>query len=421
MRRTWPQRLALSLGSLTAVSCLSTGAGLLYANHRLGNVKRVAIRDTPTPAPAPVKKPTVGSTSTTELAVAALEDPKALNFLLVGSDSRDCIDPNSPYAGAYRNGDTDTGYNSDTIMVIRVDPVTSTAAMLSFPRDLWVKLPNSNSKNKINSVYSKKNPKRLVQTLEQNFSFKVDHYIDVDFCAFKDVVDAVDGVSVPFEFPAFDKQTGLNVEKGCHPFLGDEALAYVRSRYYQWYDGKRWREDGDSDLSRIARQQDFIKRALQKAIDKGARKPTVAKKLLDIGLGHVTLDSDLRLNDLLVLAQSLKSLDPNKIKQYRIEGNFGQNGDVIIPNFDDPTNKKVLAVYRGQARLAGGPDSTVPTTTSVATTTTSAAVTTTIPGATTLPGAPVTTTAATTTSSTEVVDVKENKVGILPPNDPSCR
>jgi LCP family protein required for cell wall assembly len=290
--------------------------------------------------------------------------------------------------------------------------------MLSFPRDLWVKLPNSNSKNKINSVYSKKNPKRLVQTLEQNFLFKVDHYIDVDFCAFKDVVDAVDGVSVPFEFPAFDKQTGLNVDKGCHPFLGDEALAYVRSRYYNWYDGKKWRVDGDSDLSRIARQQDFIKRALQKAIDKGARKPTVAKKLLDIGLGHVTLDSDLRLNDLLVLAQSLKSLDPNKIKQYRIEGTFGQNGDIINPNFDDPTNKKVLAVYRGQARLAGGPDSTVPTTT-IAATTTTAAVTTT--GATTLPGAPVVTTAATTTSSTEVIDVKENKIGIVPPNDPSCR
>jgi LCP family protein required for cell wall assembly len=411
MRRTWPQRLALSLGSLTAVSCLGTGAGLLYANHRLGNVKRVSIRETPTPSP--VKKPSTGSTSTTELAVAALEDPKALNFLLVGSDSRDCIDPNSPYAGAYRNGD-DTGYNSDTIMVIRVDPITSTAAMLSFPRDLWVKLPNSNSRNKINSVYSKKNPKRLVQTLEQNFLFKVDHYIDVDFCAFKDVVDAVEGVSVPFEFPAFDKQTGLNVDKGCHPFLGDEALAYVRSRYYQWYDGKKWRADGDSDLSRIARQQDFIKRALQKAIDKGARKPTVAKKLIDIGLGHVTLDSDLRLNDLLVLAQSLKSLDPAKIKQYRIEGNFAQNGDVIVPNFEDPTNKKVLAVYRGQARLAGGPDSTVPTTTIAATTTTAAPTT-------TIPGAPVVTTAATTTSSTEVIDVKENKVGIVPPNDPSCR
>jgi polyisoprenyl-teichoic acid--peptidoglycan teichoic acid transferase len=416
MRRTWPQRFALGLGSVTTLGCLSTGASLWFANQRLVSVKRVVIDHKEA---TPSKVVNVANPSTTEFVVPELVDKKAINFLLVGSDSRDCIDPNSPYAGAFL-GEEGLGYNSDTIMMVRVDPVTSSAAMLSFPRDLWVKMPNSSGRNKINSVYSKKNPSRLIQTLEQNFTFRVDHYIDVDFCAFKDIVDAVDGVSVPFIFPAFDKHTGLNVDVGCHKFQGDEGLAYVRSRYYQWYDGKRWRDDGDADLSRIARQQDFIKRALQKAIDKGARKPLVAKKLLDIGLDHVTLDRDLKVNDILVLAQSLKSLDPTLIKSYRIEGTFAQNGDVIIPNFDDQTNKAVLAVFRGQARLASAPGSTVPTT--IATTTTVVAPTTAAPpGATTAVGESTTTAAPTTTSSTIVVDVKENRTGVVPPNDPSCR
>ena len=77
-------------------------------------------------------------------------------------------------------------------------------------------------------------PQKLVETIGENFYLGVDHYVQVDFCAFQTIVDAIDGVSVPFEHPARDDSTGLFVpEPGCFTFSGDHALAYVRSRHYQ--------------------------------------------------------------------------------------------------------------------------------------------------------------------------------------------
>jgi LCP family protein required for cell wall assembly len=434
-RRTWGQRGALTLASLTSLSSFATASGLWYANHQLGQLKRFNVQHVPiTAAPAPTTSvravvDSVGATSsseptTTEPTLPPV-DPKALNFLLYGTDSRACIDPNSPYAPAFL-GPEDTGTNLDTIMVIRVDPVTATAAILSFPRDLWVKIGNRS--DKINSVYNKNQKDRLSQTIESNFAFKIDHTIEVDFCAVKSLVDAVGGINVPFLFAARDGHTGLNVDKGCHHFEGEEALAYVRSRYYQWFNGREWIDDGSefSDLSRIARQQDFVKRVVQKAIDKGARKPTTAKKLIDIAIKNVTVDTALKINDLLTLSQVLKGLDPTAIKSYRFEGYFSSiGGDSIQPDFQSELNRKILAVYRGQARLATAANGFDPnlgpgSSTSTTSTTLPATTTTKLNGSSTS-GTTSTSTSTTSTSTTAVVSVKENAVGAVPPNDPSCR
>src|SRR4029077_8019635 len=108
--------------------------------------------------------------------------------------------------------------------------VTSQIAVLSFPRDLWVTI-DGQAKQRINSAYERDNPQKLINTIYNNFGINTDHYIQVDFCAFKTLVDAVDGVSVPFTTPVRDANSGLNVpEAGCYTFDGDHALAYVRSR-----------------------------------------------------------------------------------------------------------------------------------------------------------------------------------------------
>jgi LCP family protein required for cell wall assembly len=433
-RRTWGQRGALTLASLTSLSSFATASGLWYANHQLGQLKRFEVTHAPiaaTPAPTttvPQVVDSVGVTSsseppTTEPSLPPV-DPKAVNFLLYGTDSRACIDPGSPYAPAFL-GPEDTGTNLDTIMVIRVDPATSTAAILSFPRDLWVRIGNRSGK--INSVYSKNQKDRLSQTIELNFAFKIDHTIEVDFCAVKSLVDAVGGINVPFLFPARDGHTGLNVEKGCHLFEGEEALAYVRSRYYQWFNGREWIDDGSefSDLSRIARQQDFVKRVVQKAIDKGARKPTTAKKLIEIAIKNVQFDSALKINDLLTLSQVLKGLDPTAIKSYRFEGYFSSiGGDSIQPDFQSEVNKKILAVYRGQARLASAANGFDPNLRPGSSTSNTSSTSTTVPTTTSTKatGSSVnSSTSTSTTSTTAVVSVKENAVGAVPPNDPSCR
>ena len=408
LRRTWPQRLVLVLCTGTSMACVLAATGVWYGNHQLGRIKRVDIRASGVSPIAPADASESGPTTTAEAEPQG--DIGALNFLLVGSDSRDCIDRDSPYAGAFVHGG-DTGFNSDTIMLIRVDPDSNTAALLSFPRDMWVKLAGSNASGKINSVYSAGNPARLVQTIEQNFLVRVDHYLDVDFCAFKDLVDAVGGVSVPFLYKTYDAHTGLDVEAGCHKFGGEEALAYVRSRSYVYYDTTKgkWIDDGQSDYGRIARQQDFIRRTLQRAIDQGARKPGVAKKLADAVFTRVKVDLNLKLNDLLLLSSRLRNFDPALLKTYRFDGPFGNRAgqSVVLWSLDYPPNAAILKVLRGQAKLADAPD---PTATS-STTATVVATSSTRSGDTT----------SSTSSTTIVVEVKDNHLGLVPPDDPNCR
>jgi LCP family protein required for cell wall assembly len=408
LRRTWPQRLSLAASSATGVACLSLAAGLGVANHKLGQLQRVDIHQAPPVTTPIVPASTIpGETTTSTEAPLPVIDLKAQNYLLVGSDKRGCLSPDSPYYGGLYDG-KDTGENSDTIMLIRADPDASQAAILSFPRDLWVKLAGSNSSGKINSVFQNANPSRLVATIKQNFQVEVDHYINVDFCAFKDIVDAVGGVSVPFEFPTRDTHTGLEIlTPGCHTFAGDEALAYTRSRYYEYQKDGRWIDEGTSDFGRIARQQDFVKRAISKAIDKGVTRPAVAQKLIDAAIKQVKVDKDFTINDMLNLAGKLRGFDPTKIRSYRIESST--DSDPLYFDANSSYNKRILTVFRGQARLADAPLNTDLVS---GTTTTSVEKTTITSGS---------SPSAATPSATSVVDVQENQLGVAPPKDLVCR
>ena len=137
-------------------------------------------------------------------------DPEAKNFLVTGADNGACIDPNSPYAAAFGDRE-DMGERSDTIIIFRVDPSASRVAVLSFPRDLYVTIAGVGNQARINSAYERNDPQRLIDTIYENFGVGVDHFVQVDFCAFKTLVDAVGGVAVPFRYPARDPNTGLNV------------------------------------------------------------------------------------------------------------------------------------------------------------------------------------------------------------------
>jgi len=426
-RRTWPQRGVLVFNCLVIVGALAA-AGLVWAaNDTLAGTRRVVIHGAAdTSAPTTVADgPVLPGQTTTTIDVSG--DVEAKNFLIVGSDSRDCIDPGSPYAGAFLTEGNDIGDRSDTIMVLRVDPDESQAAILSFPRDLWVRIGSSNRKSRINSAFDKDDPSRLVETIEENFEFPVDHYIEVDFCAFKYLVDAVGGVKIPFEYPTRDRYTGLDIaEPGCFTMTGDAALAYVRSRHYQYEEDGRWKEDGSSDRGRIRRQQDFIKRMLRKAIDRGATRPDVAKKLIDTALDHVRIDETLTVNDLLRVSARLRSFDPEAVRTYRMDGDGTNIGgaSVIVPDLDDPATQDVLRVFRGEASVADAPPAdpaaTDPSATDDSTATSEQPDPTTTGGTTTTVATPTDGTGPTTTIGPSVL-IEDNGVGIFPPDDPTCR
>jgi len=284
------------------------------------------------------------------------ENLDAENFLLTGSDNGACTDPDSVTSGGI--GDrTSFGERSDTIMLIRIDPSSKRAAILSFPRDLWVDIAGTTRQNRINSAFQSTDPNRLVSTIRENFGIPVDHYVNINFCAFKEIVTAVDGVKVPFAYPTRDRKTGFNVgAPGCINFDGDTALAYVRSRSgYRYFDPtkQKWLEDPTGDLGRIKRQQDFLRRSMQRALDKGSKSLSVANNLLNAAIKNVITDDKLTPRGMLTLAQAMRDLNTQTIATYTIDSypkRIGENS-VLIPALKTDEMKKVLAIFQGRAEL----------------------------------------------------------------------
>lgn len=416
-RRTWPQRIVLVVNIVVIIACFGTAAIIYYGNEKANDRKVVSLVGSTTKLTVPPTTTADGTPGTDPdvTLVAGPVDMSARNFLITGSDNGACVDPDSPYASAFgnRNG---LGERADTIMILRLDPTTNAGAVLSFPRDLWVKIAGKKSRSRINSAFNRDDPNTLVLTIWENFGIPVDHYVNVDFCAFKKIVDAVGGVRVPFATPIRDRNTGLNIENaGCHRFDGEEGLAYVRSRKLFYYDSdsQSWKQDPAADRGRISRQQDFLRRALQKALDVGAGSPTVAKDLIDAALEFVILDDQLTPGKLLELAQAMRNLDPATLKTYQVEGQGKLiNGQSVIePKLETDTMEGVLSVFQGKARLVDAPEQLVEAPTPETST----------PTSTTRPSGSSTTAVAGTTTTLPPVFVESNSVGVLPTDDPACR
>jgi LCP family protein required for cell wall assembly len=395
-RRKKRHRLLVGVNLFLAFACFAGGGSLLFANYKLGQRQLVTIDTVPEIDGSAVDLPA--------------GDLSARNYLLTGTDNNACVDPNSPFAGGVGNRQN-YGERSDTIMVIRVNPTDNQVAILSFPRDLWVKINGTNAKSRINSAYDKKDPNKLIRTIRDNFGIVIDHFVSIDFCTFKEVVDAVGGVRVPFQYATKDTRSGLNVpQPGCFEFVGDHALAYVRSRHYRYDDPvEGWKSDGNSDWGRISRQQDFVRRMANKALDRARSNPRVAADILNATLTNLVTDDKLSPIMLLQLAQAMRNFDTETMGTYTVQAEGMQIADksVLVPDFEDANMKRIYAIFRGEAKMKlVGDDQTTATTAPTTATTVSPA-----PDAPTTVAPPVTVPA---------VNAKNNQRGVVPPNDPSC-
>lgn len=365
-RHTPAQWLVLGVNCLVVVACIAGAVGLLYGKSQLDGTlagQALAVSTTTVPAPLPTGPASDGPTTVPVTFPQAATT--AVNFLITGSDINACVDPDSPWAGAADPARDAIGSRSDTIMVIRIDPSINRAAVLSFPRDLWVDIPGK-ADNRINTAAVPGDSTLLAQTIYDNFGISVDHYLQVDFCAFKLIVDAVGGVTVPFQYRILDANVGLDVAPGCHTFSGDEALAYVRSRHLKWVDenGQK-REDRAADLGRISRQQDFLRRTLMAALDKGVYDPSVARALIESLQKYIVRDANLlSIDSVLAFAGVLKNVDPAGISTYQVDAaNMIQGGQAVL----DPITKSdnmvaILSIFRGTAPIAGvSPDASTTT------------------------------------------------------------
>src|SRR5262245_19343680 len=236
-------------------------------------------------------------------------------------------------------------------MILRIDPASRRAALLSIPRDIFAPIPGTGTSRRINIAIEQGGAPLLIRTITENYGIPINHYVQVDFGSFRGLVDAIGGVPGYHPNPARDTQTGLDIpEAGCHTLDPVEALAYVRSRRYEEQINGRWVEDPRADLGRIARQQDFIRRALSRAIERGARNPGTLDQLIDVGLSGVTVDSELTDGDIFDLGRKFRSFNPDSLLTYSVSGTPDTvNGAAILRLNEGPATEATLSIFRGGA------------------------------------------------------------------------
>jgi LCP family protein required for cell wall assembly len=286
------------------------------------------------------------------IAVAHI-DPAVLkagdNFLLIGSDTRAFVDT-AAEAEAFGDKATQTGQRSDTMMVAHVDAKAGTAYLVSFPRDLWVDIPGQGG-SKINAAFNA-GPQRVIETIEREFDVPISHYLEVDFSGFEKIVDSTGRIPIWFPHPARDAKTGLNIGTGgCNHLDGGQALAYVRSRYYEQLINGKWQADPLSDLGRIQRQQYFLRTLAQQTLHEATRKPWKASNLADTVLVNLTRDSKLGFGDLRGLAYAFRQ--PNGVQTVTLptKRQFIQGQDALV--LDDAKAAPMLARLRGAGDASG--------------------------------------------------------------------
>lgn len=247
-------------------------------------------------------------------------DGRALNILIIGSDSR------SGKGNQTLTNNDDPTERSDTTMIMHISKDRSQVNVVSIPRDLIVDIPSCQRRDD-----SRSEPQRAQfnwaysigslggdrasavvctwKTVEKLSGIRIDESIVVDFNGFSSMIDALGGINIYVPTKIKDqKNSGLELEPGCKHFDGKQALAYARVRH-----GVKG-SDG-SDIQRIQRQQAVMGIMMRAALQKNLL--TSLNQLYGFvgnGLGALTVSEGLSsVSQLSGLGWSLQSLKPDNL------------------------------------------------------------------------------------------------------------
>lgn len=179
-------------------------------------------------------------------------DTPGTNWLLVGSDSRAGL--TSAQEQELSTGDASDveGERTDTVILVHI-PKSGKPTLVSLPRDSYVSIPGV-GKDKLNASFASGGAQLLVKTVEGATGVHIDHYMQVGFGGFANVVDAVGGIDMCLDSPMNDPLAGINLPAGCQKLDGAQALGFVRSR-----------ATPRADLDRMLNQRKFLSALLKKA------------------------------------------------------------------------------------------------------------------------------------------------------------
>lgn len=264
------------------------------------------------------------------VAVPAATEP--LTILVMGIDKRESEE------GPWR---------TDSMILIRIDPVNNTVAMLSTPRDLYVTIPDygyGERLDKINTAffygdandYPGGGAALAKETIRQNFGIEVDRHIVMDFNGFRQIIDYIGGVEVDVPELLVDNQyptedygyMTVRFEPGRQMLDGERALIYSRTR------------KSTSDFARAERQQEVIMAVRDKVLSLDiipSLTPANVTRLIQSA--NESIRTDLTLDETLAFAQVAQGIESGDIHRAVIDNTMveasytNQGAEVLVPQW----------------------------------------------------------------------------------------
>ena len=257
------------------------------------------------------------------------KESSAVNYLIVGSDTREGLSREEIKRLRVGGTDVAAGKRSDTMLLIHISKKRDKAAIISIPRDSYALIPEHNNSqgkvipaaySKINSAYNWGGAPLLIETLESMSDLRIDHYVELNFVGFVRMVDALGGVEICTKKDIDDPKSHLTLPAGTHVLDGVDSLKFVRTRVF----------DGLGDLGRMKRQQEFAGAMLRKATSAGVLlNPVKMVDFINSALDSVVTDEGLSQGDLLTLGKQLRNLSASNVRTLTIPlqyYNYNKNG-----------------------------------------------------------------------------------------------
>jgi LCP family protein required for cell wall assembly len=224
----------------------------------------------------------------------ALQEEGAQTILLIGSDRR--------------WGETDRG-RSDTMLLVRILPHDHMVSVLSIPRDLRVPIPGYGN-DKINAAFTYGGERLLVATIREYFGVKIDHFIEVSFRGFGDLITSLGGVYIPVDQKYYVAPNSgfmaINLQPGYQLLQREDALSFVRFRHY------------DSDFYRASRQQLFLREVSRQVV--AARFDLPKMQNLIHAFAKATTTDIGSLGDIWNLMDTIRTTPPDNVQRLTVPG-----------------------------------------------------------------------------------------------------
>jgi len=234
-----------------------------------------------------------------------------VSVLIMGVDTSD------------KREDTGPG-RTDALIYATLNKKTKSVKLVSIPRDSYVYIPEVDYSTKINHAHAHGGTKATIETVENLFQLPVDYYVKLNFEAFIDVIDTLNGIEmdVPYELKeqnSQDKSNAIHLMPGKQLLNGEEALALARTRRY------------DSDVERGKRQLQII----EAVVDKSVSITSLLKldNLIKDVASNIT--TNLTFKDMKSLVAYGSSTDDIDIESYSIDGYDYQPAGVYYWQLDE--------------------------------------------------------------------------------------